>query len=203
MNLVDVADQAYIPAKAGEETILSFFGGLHLERWKMIIRLANQIAQNIRLRVYSYSELPAEVINALIQSGVDFRGEVKGNDLASAIQESTALLHVESDDAAVKSWTKYSLSSKLPEYFIARKLVVLYGPPDVASMELVHTKQLGVYLNPDDDGTVVLGKLLNTIQDKQQTELIINCAYVYALENFDRKTVAQRFFTQLCSICAK
>lgn len=182
MNMVSISTDTETSINNKKFTI-SYFGGFHLNRWKMLVEFANELDSNIiDFNVYSSFDLTCEMSNSFKNSNIVFKGYVEGEDLKLAMVKSDALIHVESNDLINKSLTKLSVSTKIPEYLSTGKLVIGYGPADVASMKLIADNNLGIVIENTKD-------IKNTIEivskDLKLLKEYSNRALEFVKENFD------------------
>lgn len=125
--------------------IMIYAGGLHYNRWKVL----SQIAQCLKelnasndvkcfLKIYSSQDISADIINSISTEGAsEFCGGVSGEQIADVYANADILLHVESFEKKAIASTKYSFSTKIPEYLSANKCVLAVGPQEIASMRFL------------------------------------------------------------------
>lgn len=197
MNSIE--KEPYIPYLENQEINFSYFGGLHLNRWKMLVRLAKSLS-NASINVYSMQELSQEIADEFKDSGIVYKGGVSGMELKKMILKSDILLHVESDDKFNQSLTKLSVSTKIPEYLMSGRLVVGYGPKDVASMKVLSDNGIGIVLDSsslEDSLTMQLFKIISDFELRRKIGLL---GYNYAIENYDNVSISKNFKQKLESI---
>ncbi len=195
MNSVPI--EPYIDYKKREKITISYFGGLHLERWKMIVRIAQLLDDNTNINVFTIAKPSDEIINEFNRVGIVYCGSVKGDDLKKSMINSDILLHVESDDLYYKSLTRLSVSTKIPEYLMSGRLVLGYGPEEVASMKLLSDNNIGVVLSSKLSDDEIKLQLLNILNDYNEMKKNGYSGYKYVCENFDNEKIATEFIVQL------
>lgn len=204
MNMVPLNEKLAI--KPHEEVIISYFGGLHLNRWKQIVRLGNAIKKINRnlvypVKLYVYSKpLPEEIELSFRGSNVEYKGFISGERIIDEFSKSDILLHVESDDTYYKSLTKLSVSTKIPEYISTGRCVLGFGPEDVASMELLNERQIGFIISSSLCDHEINEKLEKFIRDKSLQQHLSETAYEFALDNFDPTKIRQKFNNQITNM---
>lgn len=163
---------------------ISYFGGLHLDRWKMIVRFAEIFDGEVN--VYTTSEMTREIEKTFAERNVKYRGGVSGDKLTEAMQRSDALLHIESDEKKYMKRTKLAVSTKIPEYMASGRVIIGFGNPDLASMEFISRNNAGLII----DSREKVDKSRMTIKEKLNVENIdlwvtnaFNYAKVYLEEN--------------------
>lgn len=194
MNSIDIQD--YVKCKPNASIELSYFGGLHLNRWRMLIKLANLLT-DVRINVYSIEKPNEDILNLFIESKINFKGAIEGESLKKAIQSSDILLHVESNDLYYKSLTKLSISTKIPEYLMSGRFILGFGPEDVASMRIISDNQIGKVISSTLSDNQIKIELENIISDFSLRETIGKKGYDFAIQHYDNKKNSKKFKTQL------
>ena len=69
-----------------------------------------------------------------VEGASAFMGGASASEIADIYADADILLHVESFDKKSIASTKYSFSTKIPEYLSAGKCVLAVGPSEVASL---------------------------------------------------------------------
>jgi len=198
MNSAEI--HPYQPVSYNNKIQISYFGGLHLERWKMIARFARLVPLHVAVHVYTFTPTDSDMERIFETNGVTLHKGLQGLELRKAMNNSHILLHVESDDAYYRSLTKLSISTKIPEYLMQGRLVIGFGPTEVASLRLLSDNKIGIVLSSsdnDDNLRVQLEKLLSDTELMTETG---KAAYTYAITNFNKEKIANDFYQQLCSI---
>lgn len=195
MNSVPAED--YIPPRQTSPKILSYFGGLHLNRWKMICRIAKCLPTGWELRLFTASAISEEMAVQFRLNNVKVQGCVSGEELKEAMRKSSALIHVESDDPCNRALTHLSVSTKIPEYLMSGRAIIGYGPHEVASMRLLTDNKIGLFID-SSIGTDELEKKLKDLLfcDNLLKDTGLN-GYRYAVDNFDLLKNGKKFRSQL------
>lgn len=128
-----------------DNIIMVYAGGLHLNRDKTLLVLADAIARlnreaicgrKIILEIYSNQRLAEKQKKDMESSGYCvFCGGIGPNELAGRLQQADFLIHVESFRYKNVCDTRLSLSTKIPEYMSAGKPIIAIGPSHIASMK--------------------------------------------------------------------
>jgi len=199
MNAADVLP--YVKPKSNaEKPIIAYFGGLLLDRWKMIVRLSNIIYPNANIHVYSFTELSEEISCAFINSQITYHKGLCGSEFRDAILNSDILLHVESDNPVLRQFTKLAISTKIPEYLMAGRLTIGFGPAEVASMRLLSDNNIGFVISSDASDEDLNKKLMEILLNYDYRDSIAIRGYDYATSNFDKTKISQEFKNKLISI---
>ncbi len=124
--------------------VITYAGGLHYNRDKIILKLAQiieiinkkNINKKIVLKIYSGSKISKKMMEELKKNEYLFwEGLVGPTELEQCLRCSDYLLHVESFDKKNIRDTKLSLSTKIPEYMSYHKPIIAIGPAEVASIK--------------------------------------------------------------------
>ncbi|REC63112.1 hypothetical protein DRF65_07770 [Chryseobacterium pennae] len=182
--------------KPKDKIVISYFGGLHLNRDKMIIRLAKILSKiennKITINVFTPTEMSSTLMNAFSENNISLKNKVQGNELSQEIINTDILLHTESDDLFDRSLTRLSVSTKIPEYLLSKNLILAYGPTDVASIKLLENNNLALILNSEESDEINIQKIIKTLNSEDQTQLIQN-AYLYGKKEFDEERISINF----------
>lgn len=186
-----------VDVKTVNPIVISYFGGLHLNRWKMIMRFSTLLPVNVILNVYTFNELSIDKKDMMIKSNVILNSGLGGDELKCAISNSDVLLHVESDDPTNKSLTMLSMSTKIPEYLMAGRLVLGFGPKDVSSMKFIDENEVGIVVSSSNSDADIKKKLSILVKDKNLIKEYGIKAFEFAKLNFDKKIISAGFRNSL------
>ena len=178
-----------------------YFGGLHLNRWRMISRLATLLPNNCNLIVYSAADtIDANIKKVFDKTGVQFKGALSGDVLRLAMIWADILLHVESDDNYNRRFTRLAVSTKIPEYLITGRPILGFGPGEVASMRILSDNGVGIVISSDSDDETVRELLYDFVNNyKKRAEIGLN-GYNFAKKEFDIHVNSHRLMNLLSSI---
>ena len=170
--------------------IINYFGNLHTNRDIMLLKFANILQNikclNIELNVFTNSIPDDSLLFKFNNMNIKYKGNLVGDELYDEMRSSTFLLHLENDDLDSIAKTRLSLSTKIPEYLITSRLIISFGPPEVASFRIQSDNDIGFILNSRDSLFINTNKLYNLfLSEKRQFEITKN-AYYYAKENFNK-----------------
>lgn len=123
------------------ETIV-YAGGLHLNRNRTIMQLITYIVKlnddygmNLRLDIYSNNKIEESILKKLnAEKYVRNQGHINTMQLKQVLNKADYLLFVESFDEEMILSTKYSLSTKVPEYLSLMKPIIAIGPKEISSI---------------------------------------------------------------------
>lgn len=197
MNLIDVG--VYRPKENTHHIFrkISYFGGLHLNRWTVISRLASLLPSGLELHVYTFQPIDGQIKESFDNAHVIYHDGVTGDNLSAAISDSDALLHVESDDPHYKAITMLSVSTKIPEYLEACRPVLAVGPTEVASIRLIKDNKVGFVIDSTLDDTLVSKILSDFVNNELLRDQIVYNGYRFVKANFDKKIIAHEFRNEM------
>lgn len=172
-----------------QSVVISYIGGLHLNRWKSIVKLAQIISQqnefNVEFKVFSVAVPADSILQAFSRVGVSYCGSLNYEGVLNQMDKSHFLLHIESFDKKDRLYTRYSISTKIPEYMMSKRGIIAFGPSDIASIEIFKNNNLGCVLTELDTDEEIKSKILDFIRSYNQYDFIRQ--YEYALEHFDHR----------------
>lgn len=199
MNSVEVLP--YAPKeKLNNPIVISYFGGLSLGRWEMISRLSDVVKDDALIKVYTAHEITEEIRTAFNKSNIQLCGKVLGEDLERERQQCDFLLHVESDKKEYRERTALSISTKIPESLIQSRLLLCYGPAEVASMQLIQKNGIGIYISSETTLEKQREDFVNAISDKEKIKGIVEEAYQFACNHFDKRVVSEQLKRELSEL---
>ncbi len=172
---------------------MSYLGGLHLNRWKMLQRIADHIPCNSIIHIYSGTELNDEMKSALNHPRIILHGLIPQSEVEKVMRNSDVLLHVESDEDSFRNYTHLSVSTKIPEYLMAGRLILAYGPPEVASMRLISDNRLGIVISSDCKDSELSDQISQICCNPEIIDSYGRKAHSYATSVFDQRLVADFF----------
>jgi len=187
--------------------VISYFGGLHLNRDNQIIKFA-EICNNIfkdsnykiTFKVYS-GEVPSNFISEKFDKhNIKFMGFVNENIIQECISEATFLFHVESDEMYYRHLTRLSISTKIPEYLISMRPIIAFGPIEVASMQLLQNNGLGIVISSEENIEVIEKKLISAFSDPIDYEKLAKKSYRFAKSYFNKEENSSLFLKKLNSL---
>lgn len=182
-----------------EEIVITYTGNLGINRWQMIGRLAEELMRlrekfNLKcvLNVYS-TNLPSRSILTYFHSvGVVFRGFVVGDALKKVIMDSDILLHVESDNHFYRSFTYLSVSTKIPEYLSSKRVILAFGPVEVASINLLIENDIGFVISSESSSETIHLELYDVLCNADARRRIADNAFKFACKNYDLVKVQKK-----------
>lgn len=122
--------------------VFTYLGGLHLNRWKSLHLLSNVLASiskemdnELILEIYTNeNDIKMYSFKFNIDNTV-FKKFVNHDIALQKMAQTNFLIHVESFDEPVISYTRLSISTKIPEYLASGTPICAIGPANLASIE--------------------------------------------------------------------
>lgn len=169
-------------------TTISYFGGLQLERWKMIVKLAKIVGKRYVINVYSFSKLTLRINREFHEVGINYYNGLVGDALFNCMNNSDVLLHVESDKKRYRTFTRLAISTKIPEYLMTGKVVLGFGPLEIASMRILSDNHIGIVISSEADQDKIERLMYETLSDDKHMSLVAQNGQEFAIRNFNKKT---------------
>ncbi|MEL4024478.1 hypothetical protein [Lysinibacillus endophyticus] len=179
-----------------------YAGGLHLNRNKSLLKFLEIISQmnnefntNFQIELYSGDSLNLKDIKKIgAERYIKMHGLLQPKDLKEKLNDADYLLFLESFDKNSINSTKYSLSTKIPEYLSLNKPIIAIGPPEVSSI-----KYLKDCSYPIGDLNISVEKLYNFFRDEELKNNIKNKAREKYIKHHS-SIVKQKMYESLLTI---
>jgi hypothetical protein len=159
------------PAPASHKALITYIGGLHLNRWRSLREVGEALVELQReglaaeLLVYTQPRFTEEA-RKLDLPTIRLMGPLSPTEVPRVLREAHVLVHVESFDHESRVYARYSISTKIPECMAATRPIFAYGPAELASIQYVAECEAGVTVGSEDRCAVVAG-LRRLIQSAQ------------------------------------
>jgi glycosyltransferase involved in cell wall biosynthesis len=202
---VPTADRA--PGAPRRPTRLAYVGALHLERWRSLRALAEAV-ESVNAEGTPMSLDVHCPIGDQSRYGHAFDGlahtrlgpAVAADEVPGILHGADVLIHVESFDERIRQYTRYSVSTKIPQYLASGRAILGFGPSEVASMAHIRSAAAGVVVGVDDP-SALLDALRRLSEETGRDELGRN-GREYAQRHHRKHQVAARFADVLRSAVA-
>lgn len=169
-----------------EEMELLYAGSLYYGRDAVLGEIASAIAefnkqsktQKAVLKVYTNSEPDQQTKDRFVVEGTsEYSGSLTKEELRIALNQADVLVFVESFDKEQIEKTRYSLSTKVPEYLSVGKPILTVGPRHIGSVE--HLLDVSCCVNDLND---LKERLLTLLGDASVRQKLAEAA----LEKYNR-----------------
>lgn len=171
-----------------DEIIISFIGGIHLNRWKTIVRLGSLLKKlpeyNVKIKVFTISTPETNILEQFEECKIEYCGALNQQQVDEQIKQSHILLHVESFEKAQRQYTHFSISTKIPEYLASNRGIIAFGPHEIASIRIFSDNSFGCVLTDMDDETIMIDKLRSYLNNYNSIDF--NLQYNFAKDHFSR-----------------
>lgn len=161
---------------AGKKVFI-YAGGLHLGRWKTLLLLSQAIESkniNAEIKIFTSEENRLKYQNEFSKNSVLFSNYVSQDELNLEYSLADVLLHVESFDDKDLQFTKYSLSTKIPEYLCSGKLILAVGNSELASIKYFKDNNAGYVIDNTNMIKDLLEEIIHNISFKNTDDKIEN-----------------------------
>jgi len=162
-----------------------YVGGLHHGRLEMLFEVAKSIEEfGATLDIYT----PIATLNiekaAIKYPSIKFRGSIAPENTATIYANCDGLIHVESFDESHKAFTRFSISTKLPEYFASGTAVFAYGPNDIASIKYIYENNCGI-VSTEQNKALLTSRLKEFIIDEGKRREVADNALRLCAQNHE------------------
>ena len=148
-----IGDQDFIEPQIpkNNHTInIVYAGGLHLSRNLLLLDLEKAILTiseisgcNIKLSIYTSEESRKAYEAHFTKSVTEFCDYIPHDAINSVYESADLLVHVESFSDETIGFTKYSLSTKIPEYLASGKCMLCYAPENIEVYKYLKSYEAG------------------------------------------------------------
>lgn len=156
-NLFRYPNHPNEPSTKDKAIKLVYMGGLLLNRWQSLSLIGSCLEElraegiNAELLIYTAPE-SVKGFKSLLDRPPTMRlaGWVKNSDVPGIIDASDIMIHVESFDKNITKYTRFSMSTKIPECLMAGKCMLAFGPMEIASMQYIFENGVGLTVGEQD-----------------------------------------------------
>jgi len=169
MNCIEDSLPSDEPATDESTIRFCYSGGLHLHRWQTLNLLCDALDRietdkSMELNIYT-SELDWLTYKDKFEnySFVKYMGFISQAEMLQELKKQTVLVHVESFEKQTLAYTRFSISTKIPEYLSMKKPILAIGPPDTASVEYLKSNQSAFIVDENKENLLIdeLKRLMN------------------------------------------
>jgi glycosyltransferase involved in cell wall biosynthesis len=178
---------------------LVYVGGLHLNRWRGLLRVGEAAGRlttggrEVRLTVHApATDLDRYAHRFAGLPAVRMGDSVASDEVSGVLRRADILVHVESFARQNRRYTRYSLSTKIPQYLAAGRPVLGFGPAELASMAHLRAAGAGAVVGVDD-ATLLTGELARLCADGALRERLGRQGRAFGALHHRADGVAERF----------
>jgi len=155
MNPVDsVLNEKRIAHNLSAPLVFVYVGGLHLRRDEALLDVIHVLSDINRdgvvaeLHIYA-PKADGEKATQLagLSPSVHYCGSVGAEEVAEILTRCDVAIHVESTEPSIAQYTRFSVSTKIPQYFAGGLPVLAYGPVVSASSSYIESSKAGVSID--------------------------------------------------------
>ncbi len=186
-------------------TELVYVGALHLNRWQSLRDIGaalDSVAEAglpVRLTIHAPERDLAQYRRHFAHLGrVRLGPSLTSDEVPAALHSAAVLVHIESFDEEIRRYTRYSVSTKIPQYLASGRPILGYGPAEVASMNHIREADAGVIVGTTDTAALVRG-LSELCRDAALRQRLARNGIEFARQEHAKDGVAARFAATLRS----
>lgn len=193
--------------REGDTVRLIYAGGLYLNRWKMLSKLAEAVAEINRtetkaeLHIYSGSKLKSRQSqklddgkNSFLHDGIPYR------ELMERYRESDIAVHTESFDLKNRLITRLSFSTKIIDCMSSGCAILAIGPCTQAGISYLKENDAAVCVDNTEDLYGAVGKL---VEDRMLIWTYADKAYRLGMRNHCRENIEKSVRRDFCDVIAE
>lgn len=205
MNCVDVPTTRPVALDTGkgEPIRMVYVGGLHLNRWRSLNDIGDALqtlrARGIDVQATIYApqrDIEAYSASLNISPAMSIGGSLSAEETDACLRTSDVVIHVESFDSSARSYTRLSVSTKIPQYMAAARPILAYGPIEGASIRYVSDSKCGIAIGTQDQ-TALTSALAELCSDEGIRQRLALRGWQTALANHDGSHVRERLVRTL------
>jgi glycosyltransferase involved in cell wall biosynthesis len=150
MHTVQIDNMSLRKTKIANTVNFAYAGGLHLERWKVLKDIEKAIKElkitnkKVCLNIFTTQSDKAKYEDQFDEYIVKFHDYLPHNEVYKIYDLADILVHVESFDPEIINFTKFSLSTKIPEYLASGRPILCYAPMNIASSKYILNSKSGL-----------------------------------------------------------
>lgn len=203
MTGIDMKDEKK-DVKPNKLKTFSFMGNISYDRYKSLWEIGNVIDKinkqedkNIVLNIYANINNPD--VAKLLKScnSISLHNFVYGDEYVNAKNNTDVFIHTESFNKECINFVRNSISTKIPECLSSGKILLAYGPKEVASISYLKKNSCGIVITEKNELKKEILKLVNMEYNIQSiVEKEIETARLYH-DNKKNSTLLYEIFNQI------
>jgi glycosyltransferase involved in cell wall biosynthesis len=178
----------------------TYIGGMHLERWRSVreialaVRAVNEAGHPATFEIYTMPDHVNSYGAQLADTGAVVQGWVPNSEVPALLAAADVLVHVESFDPNIASYTRLSISTKMPEYLLSGRPTLAYGPGIAASIAHIGNTGSGISIGKRD--TQALDRAVHQLATDRELRLAMGAQARLAGEEHHEATVQREHFRE-------
>lgn len=157
--------------------IISYIGNLDFHRYETLLMIGNCLSilndeyeKKIYLEIFSQEKDDNIIRQLKNHKSVIFGGGLTQEQCQKKIESTDILLHVESFNSDDLKWTRYSMSTKIPQSLASGKLFICCGPIEAEAINYIFRNKAGIVISDSDK---IMMCLRNLYEDKIDISSVI------------------------------
>lgn len=181
---------------------IGYFGGLHLQRDDIIKKLSEKlhicIPNKFNIVIHttepSWKESSFKFSNL---SNITYGGYIENDDMFNIISDYDILLHVESFDKSVIKYTRYSISTKIPEYLSSGIPIFAVGPSNIASIKHLEENKAAIVLTDINNAKIISEKINCLLNDDYIGSVLKNAKKLFLKKHLQENQIIYQLLAEL------
>lgn len=175
MHTVQIDNVSCRKSEIADTVNFVYAGGLHLERWKVLKDIEKAIKElkitnkKVCLNIFTTQSDKAKYEHQFDECMVKFHDFLPHNEVYKIYDLADILIHVESFDPEIINFTKFSLSTKIPEYLASGRPILCYAPMNIASSKYILETKSGLSVS---NYTQLIDATKRLIEDENLREVM-------------------------------
>lgn len=153
LPLMNIVNNIIVKNVEHEYLTIVYAGGLHLNRYKTLLAVEKCVRHfsDVKLVIFTSKDNIVAYQNLFDNRLTTFKESVEHDKIAMVFECADILLHIESFEARDVEYTKYSLSTKIPEYMMSGKPIICYAPPILAASQYIKSSCAGISVSTSSE----------------------------------------------------
>lgn len=181
-----------------------YTGNVGLGRFETLLKVAealSQMSQQSMLSVYSsFAINPAQVKKSENVKTLVYCGAVFGEELNKVWDNANLLIYVESFDPKYRGILETAISTKVAEYMLAGRPIVVVAPEYSASARFIDQHKAGLVISTNSISEIVT-RLMDSFENACELRTYAINAKEYATRNLTKSKVSQCVQTEIAKEC--
>lgn len=181
-----------------------YFGNISYKRYESLFDIGKAIdyinikhKSNIKMRIYSYEELPEATMLFNLTKSIKNMGFVQGDKFKELFFSSPIVLHVESFDDYCIDIVKHSVSTKIADSLASGNCLFAYGPENVSSIQhLIKNNYQAISCSKE----TLIEKIEKLLFDEDYWVKCVNSSLIIAKKYHNSRTTSSFFYETMSSI---
>lgn len=211
MNCVEINTSSSEKELSNAGTVVfAFVGGLHLNRWKSLLAVASALEElkcsgvNLSVEIYSpvkdlqlYDDIFREF------SVVTTMSTMMACEVNEKLRSFDVLIHVESFLREDSFYTRYSISTKIPQYMASGRPILAYGPGCLSSIRYIKRTETGLVTERENDAGSLRAAIISLVESPNLRTTLGERGRCVAAKNHNAALERSRFHSVLADTAGK